>query len=423
MSYPTHGNEYHERLGWVAPCRAATTADITIATALNAADVLDGVTLAAGDRVLVKDQTTGSQNGIYVVSAAPARSVDYASSGNIVGSVVVVSEGTANADTSWQCTTNAPITVGTTALVFAAFGGGGGGAPTAADYLVGTAHADLSAEIVVGTTPGGELGGTWASPTVDATHSGSAHADAIPKSLVDAKGDLIAATAADTVARVAVGTDGKYLKADSTATAGVVWDSPVGSGAVGTDPIWDAKGDLAGGTGADTAVRLAVGTNGQVLTADSAEATGLKWAAPAFVGVRVSEGTAQTITNNTFTALTFNDTDVLDTDAFHDPATNNSRFTVPAGKAGKYLITGNCSWAAGVVSQRFIGIRLNGATYLGRQAITASSGARHLSVVAGPVALAVADYVELMVYHNEGTNLDCGGASNDHYFSMQYLGT
>lgn len=50
------------------------------------------------------------------------------------------------------------------------------GAPSTVNYLVGTAHADLSAEIVVGTTPGGELGGTWASPTVDATHSGSTHA-------------------------------------------------------------------------------------------------------------------------------------------------------------------------------------------------------------------------------------------------------
>lgn len=51
----------------------------------------------------------------------------------------------------------------------------GGGAPTDADYLVGTANGPLSAEIAVGTSPGGELGGTWASPTVDATHSGSAH--------------------------------------------------------------------------------------------------------------------------------------------------------------------------------------------------------------------------------------------------------
>jgi hypothetical protein len=56
------------------------------------------------------------------------------------------------------------------------FAAGGGGAPADADYLVGTAQAGLSAEIVVGATPGGELGGTWASPTVDATHSGSTHA-------------------------------------------------------------------------------------------------------------------------------------------------------------------------------------------------------------------------------------------------------
>lgn len=59
--------------------------------------------------------------------------------------------------------------------------GTGGGAPTTVDYLVGTASGDLSAEIAVGTSPGGELGGTWASPTVDATHSGTAHTDYIAK--------------------------------------------------------------------------------------------------------------------------------------------------------------------------------------------------------------------------------------------------
>jgi hypothetical protein len=61
-------------------------------------------------------------------------------------------------------------------IAWAAAAGGGGGAPTTADYLVGTTQAGLSAEIVVGATPGGELGGTWAAPTVDAVHSGSSHA-------------------------------------------------------------------------------------------------------------------------------------------------------------------------------------------------------------------------------------------------------
>ena len=51
----------------------------------------------------------------------------------------------------------------------------GGTAPSGADYLVGTSNGGLSAEIVVGTTPGGELGGTWDSPTIDTTHSGSSH--------------------------------------------------------------------------------------------------------------------------------------------------------------------------------------------------------------------------------------------------------
>lgn len=109
-----------------SPCRAATTANITISTALNNGDTLDGVTLAAGDRVLVKDQSTGSQNGIYIVSASPARADDYSESIRIVASVIVVSEGTTNGDTAWLCTTNGPVTVGTTALVYAAFGTGGG---------------------------------------------------------------------------------------------------------------------------------------------------------------------------------------------------------------------------------------------------------------------------------------------------------
>ena len=79
------------------------------------------------------------------------------------------------ADHTYSGLTTGHVLTATSATAAAFQAAAGGGAPTGADYLVGTAQGGLSAEIVVGTTPGGELGGTWASPTVDATHAGSTH--------------------------------------------------------------------------------------------------------------------------------------------------------------------------------------------------------------------------------------------------------
>jgi len=169
-----HGPEFHRKAPPQLPVLVATTANIAIATALNAGDAIDGVTLADGNRVLVKNQSTGSQNGIYIVGPTPSRAFDMAEGLAAWGAVIYVIAGTANGGSLWVNTNTSLPTIDTTALTFATLSGGSG-APTTADYLVGTAQAGLSAEIVVGTTPGGELGGTWASPTVDAVHSGSAH--------------------------------------------------------------------------------------------------------------------------------------------------------------------------------------------------------------------------------------------------------
>ena len=115
-------------------CVAATTANITISTALNNGDTLDGVTLSTNDRVLVKDQSTATQNGIYVVGSSPARAVDLASGADAAGVFVFIEQGSTNADNGFVCTSNKGSAVtGTNNLTFAQFSGAG--QITAADGL------------------------------------------------------------------------------------------------------------------------------------------------------------------------------------------------------------------------------------------------------------------------------------------------
>ena len=117
--------------------------------------------------------------------------------------------------------------------------------------------------------------------------------DQIPASIVDAKGDLIVGTAADTVTRLGVGTDAYVLTVDSTQATGLKWAS-----ALDQIPL-TTKGDLFTYSTVDT--RLGVGTDGQVLTAASGEATGLQWATPTSGGMTLlasSVGTSGTTSVN-----------------------------------------------------------------------------------------------------------------------------
>lgn len=100
--------------------RAGATTNTVIASALENGDSFGGVTLATGDRVVLMGQTTGSENGIYIASAsgAASRATDADISAEVKGGLSVwINEGTL-ADTRWVLTTNDPIVLNTTALVF-----------------------------------------------------------------------------------------------------------------------------------------------------------------------------------------------------------------------------------------------------------------------------------------------------------------
>lgn len=108
-----------EGLGMKAPVRVTTTANV----ALAGLQTIDGVTLVANDRILVKDQTTGSENGIYVASSGNwERAADTAINGELVqGTLVYVFAGSLYAGFLFQCATANPITFGSTSISFTAF--------------------------------------------------------------------------------------------------------------------------------------------------------------------------------------------------------------------------------------------------------------------------------------------------------------
>lgn len=143
--------------------RAATTGAGTLATSFEDGDTIDGVTLATGDRILIKNQAAPAENGIYVVAAsgAPTRAEDMDSWDEVPGAFVVVEEGTANADTIWLASANQGGTLNTTAISWQQI-------PTTAGYT--------SSNFVDNEVPSGAINGSNVTYTLANTPvAGSVH--------------------------------------------------------------------------------------------------------------------------------------------------------------------------------------------------------------------------------------------------------
>jgi hypothetical protein len=174
---------------------------------------------------------------------------------------------------------------------------------------------------------------------------------------------------------------------------------------------------------ANTNTRLPIGTTDQVLKVSGGVPAWGAVPSPSYVGCMLRNSGSISNGNGAGVAITL-DTEYFDTDAFHSTVSNTERITIPAGKAGKYLVIGNATWDQASGGTRELAIRKNGVdfAYSDLGGFGASKTTVRIQMI---MDLAVSDYISMTGFQNSGGTLNIvGQASGVGYttFGVQYLG-
>lgn len=179
-----------------------------------------------------------------------------------------------------------------------------------------------------------------------------------------------------------------------------------------------AKGDLVAGTAANAIARVVVGADDSTLVADSAQATGVAWQIQP--SCRVYNDAAIDTPTAAWFALTFNQ-ERWDTDGMHSVLANTSRLTVPAGGDGIYMFGGNVLFDISGSGDATLGIRIRrgGTTELVRHLVTPRRIDVDMALAVTTVYDMVAgQYVELEVYHSQGRDAMADGNFSPEFWAM-----
>lgn len=136
--------------------RVASTTNVVIASGLENGDTIDGVTLVTGNRVLLKNQSTASQNGLYTVvaSGAASRDTEFDTITELAGQLILVSEGSSQQDTLWLCTTDTSATLGSSTITYTQVYPSSGGTVTSvgisgSEFTIGSSPVTTSGTITL----------------------------------------------------------------------------------------------------------------------------------------------------------------------------------------------------------------------------------------------------------------------------------